>query len=104
MLNIGCNGRHVIWSLTNVTRASENYVKTKWLTLMCGVFYGKTVTLGTDFSVRTSLMSNSYIVTLGNGEMMQIPNDKGGILTTRDEQPDKIKDYGNFGLNMGQLL
>ena len=35
-------------------------------------------------------MSDSYIVTLGNGEMMQIPNDKGGILTTRDEQPDKM--------------
>ena len=27
----------------NVTRASENDVITKWLTLMCGVFYGKIV-------------------------------------------------------------
>ena len=32
LLNIGCNGRHVNWSLTNVIRASENGVKTKWLT------------------------------------------------------------------------
>ena len=69
----------------DVTRASENDVKTRWLTLMCGIFYGKivinssvgtksvqekefiirvrygqtkphdakTVTLGTDLSVRT---------------------------------------------------
>ena len=32
VLNIGCNGRHITWSLMNVTRASENDVKTKWLT------------------------------------------------------------------------
>ena len=29
LLNIGCNGRHLIWLLTNVTRASENDVKFK---------------------------------------------------------------------------
>ena len=38
VLNIGCNDRHVTWSLTNVTRASENDVKAKWLARMSGVF------------------------------------------------------------------
>ena len=29
VFNMGCNGRRVTWSLTNVTRASENNVKTR---------------------------------------------------------------------------
>ena len=46
-------------------------------------------------------MQETMYVTLGNGEAMQIPYDKGGRLNKCDEQPEKIMDYGHLGLNVG---
>ena len=38
LLRIGCNGRHKTWSLTNVTRRSENDVKIKMADLDAAYF------------------------------------------------------------------